>query len=224
MTPRPAVTVAPALSYQVSSTCSRAIGAAEAFRTVILVMTMSPFAFGLGVDPLERRLAADRRRELLPGEDGGHRRASGRWRRGRFERSARRRAWQPPRSWPRGRNGRASNPPPREYARFQIQDFRFQISASYADVRPGLYLHLAVPVLRLGVDRPEDLHVPFAAAPGLDDLGGDDVDEQLREQPALGVALEVIGGLVPAEVRDRASASGTDRSRRRRRSAGRRGA
>ena len=78
-------------------------------------------------------------------------------------------------------------------------DFSFQLRP--ADVRPGLYLHLAVPVLRLGVDGAEDLHVPFAAAPGLDDLRGDDIHEQLREQPALGIALEVIGGLVPAEVR-----------------------
>src|SRR6185295_14648704 len=48
MTPRPAVTLAPALLYQVSLIVSRAIGPAEAFRTVILVMTMSPFFSGLG--------------------------------------------------------------------------------------------------------------------------------------------------------------------------------
>ena len=46
-------------------------------------------------------------------------------------------------------------------------------------------LHLPVPVLRLGVHRAEDLQVPLAAAPGLDDLGGDDVHEDLGEAAAL---------------------------------------
>src|SRR5262245_16928486 len=32
-------------------------------------------------------------------------------------------------------------------------------------------LHFSVPVLRLRVDRPEDLHVPLTAAPRLDHLG-----------------------------------------------------
>src|SRR5262245_39659518 len=43
--------------------------------------------------------------------------------------------------------------------------------------------------------------MPLAAAPRLDHLGGDDVDQQFREQPPFGVVLEVVGGLVPAEVR-----------------------
>jgi hypothetical protein len=42
--------------------------------------------------------------------------------------------------------------------------------------------------------------VPFAAAPGLDDLGRDDVDEDLGERPPFGIALEVVGGLVPAKL------------------------
>ncbi len=45
--------------------------------------------------------------------------------------------------------------------------------------------HLAVPVFRFRADRSEDLHVPLAAAPWLDDLGGDDVDQDLGERPAL---------------------------------------
>ena len=58
-------------------------------------------------------------------------------------------------------------------------------------------LHLAVPVLGLEAGRSENFEVPFAAAPRLDDLSRDDVDEDLGERPAFGIALEVIGGLVP---------------------------
>src|SRR5213596_1064429 len=47
--------------------------------------------------------------------------------------------------------------------------------------RANYTLQLAVPVLRLRVHRPEDLHVPLAAAPWLDDFGGDDVDQDFRE-------------------------------------------
>ena len=43
--------------------------------------------------------------------------------------------------------------------------------------------------------------MPLAAAPGLDDLGGDDIDEDLGKRAAFGIALEVVGGLVPAEGR-----------------------
>src|SRR5258705_13020454 len=53
-----------------------------------------------------------------------------------------------------------------------------------ADYRP---LHLPVPVLRFGVGRAEDLQVPFAAAPRLDDLCRPDVHEDLGERPPLGV-------------------------------------
>jgi hypothetical protein len=60
---------------------------------------------------------------------------------------------------------------------------------------------VAVPVLRLRGYRPEDLHVPFAAAPRFDHFGRDHVDEDFREKPSFGVAFEVIGRLVPAEVR-----------------------
>src|SRR5215469_14912303 len=66
----------------------------------------------------------------------------------------------------------------------------------WVDYRP---LHLAVPVLRLGIRRTEHLEVPLAAAPRLDDLGRDHVNEDFGKCPALRVALEVIGGLVPGE-------------------------
>src|SRR5713226_2315708 len=62
-------------------------------------------------------------------------------------------------------------------------------------------LHLAVPVLGFGVDRPENLHVPLAAAPRLDHLGRDDVDQDLREQAAFRIAFKMVGRLVPAEIR-----------------------
>src|SRR5262245_3190955 len=62
-------------------------------------------------------------------------------------------------------------------------------------------LHLAVPVLGLGGRRPEHFKMPLAPAPRLDDLGRDDVDQQLGERAALGITLETIGGLVPCEVR-----------------------
>ena len=43
--------------------------------------------------------------------------------------------------------------------------------------------------------------MPLAAAPGFDDLGGDDVDQNFREQAAFRVAFKMIGRLVPREVR-----------------------
>src|SRR5512143_3299769 len=60
-------------------------------------------------------------------------------------------------------------------------------------------LHLSVPFFRVGGRRAEDLQVPLAAAPGLDYLGGHDVDEDFGEGPALGIALEMVGGFVPRE-------------------------
>src|SRR5260370_2411366 len=73
---------------------------------------------------------------------------------------------------------------------------------SYEDSGEALYtLHFAVPVLGVRVDRAENLHVPLAAAPGLDDLGGDHIDENLGEQTALGVALQMVRLVVPAEGR-----------------------
>src|SRR5262245_19220975 len=62
-------------------------------------------------------------------------------------------------------------------------------------------LHFAVPVLRFGVHRSEDFHVPLAASPRLDDLRGHDVDQNLREEAPFRVALEMIGRLVPPEAR-----------------------
>src|SRR5580658_7666240 len=61
-------------------------------------------------------------------------------------------------------------------------------------------LHFPVPVFRLGVHRPEDFHVPFAAAPRFDDLRGYDVDENFREEPPFWISLEVVGRLVPSEI------------------------
>src|SRR5919106_5385755 len=61
-------------------------------------------------------------------------------------------------------------------------------------------LHLSVPVLGLRIRRPEDLEVPFAPAPGLDDLRRHDVDEDLGERPSFRIAFEVVGGLVPPKV------------------------
>src|SRR6187401_898923 len=60
-------------------------------------------------------------------------------------------------------------------------------------------LHFTVPVLGLEAGRSENVEVPFAAAPRLDDLSRDDVDEDLREGPAFGIPFQVVGGLVPAE-------------------------
>src|SRR5688500_2373064 len=62
-------------------------------------------------------------------------------------------------------------------------------------------LHFPVPVLRLLLRGPEDLHVPLPPAPGLDDVADDYVDEDLGEGAALGIPLEVIGLLVPPERR-----------------------
>src|SRR5262245_41396486 len=61
--------------------------------------------------------------------------------------------------------------------------------------------HFAVPVLGLRVDGAEDFHVPFSSAPRFDHFGSHDIDENLGKEPALGVALEMVGGLVPSEVR-----------------------
>src|SRR5262245_63141541 len=61
--------------------------------------------------------------------------------------------------------------------------------------------HFAVPVLRLRISRAEDFQVPFAAAPGFDDLGGDDVHQNFGEGASLRISLEMIGGLLPPEVR-----------------------
>src|SRR5687768_5669670 len=62
-------------------------------------------------------------------------------------------------------------------------------------------LHLAVPVFRLRRGGAERFEIPFAAAPRLDHFRRDDIDEQLGEGPSFRVALEVIRGLVPSEVR-----------------------
>src|SRR4029077_5929117 len=62
-------------------------------------------------------------------------------------------------------------------------------------------LHFPVPVLGLGARGPEDFHVPFAASPGFDHFGGDDINEQLRELASLRISFEVIGRLVPPEIR-----------------------
>src|ERR1044071_4979405 len=61
-------------------------------------------------------------------------------------------------------------------------------------------LHLAVPVLGLRVHGSKHLEMPLAATPWLDDFRGHDVDQDLGERPPFRVAVEVIGGLVPAEV------------------------
>src|SRR5438876_9489322 len=61
--------------------------------------------------------------------------------------------------------------------------------------------HLAVPVLGLRIGRTEDLEMPFAAAPRLDHFGRDDVDENLGKDAAFGIAFEMVGRLVPAEIR-----------------------
>ena len=63
-------------------------------------------------------------------------------------------------------------------------------------------LHLPVPVFRLGVHRAEDLQVPLAAAPGFDDLGCDNVHEDLCEAAPFRVAVEMVGGVIPAERRE----------------------
>ena len=50
------------------------------------------------------------------------------------------------------------------------------------------------------IDR-NDLQVPLASAPGLDDLGGHDIDQDFRKCPPFRVAVQMVGGLVPAEIR-----------------------
>src|SRR5436190_15234338 len=62
-------------------------------------------------------------------------------------------------------------------------------------------LHLAVPIFRFGIDRPEDLHVPLAAAPGLDHFRCDYIHQNLGEQAPFGIALEMVSGLIPPEIR-----------------------
>src|SRR5437660_10766948 len=80
-------------------------------------------------------------------------------------------------------------------ARF-IKSSRIRTNKSAAEYT----LQLPVPILRLRRHRPEDFHVPFAAAPRLDDLRRDDVDQDFREQAPIGIALEMIRRLVPAEL------------------------
>ena len=86
-------------------------------------------------------------------------------------------------------------------------------------------LHLAVPVLGLGVATDRKIsrcHLPppqgsiTSAATTSTRISAND--------PPFGIAFEVVGRLRPSRSSGRASASGTGRSRRRRRSAGRRGA
>src|SRR6185436_9752195 len=67
---------------------------------------------------------------------------------------------------------------------------------NYTDLR----LHLSVPVLGLRAGRSEDLQMPLPTAPGLDDLGGDDVHQNLGKRTPFGVALEMVGRLIPGEV------------------------
>src|SRR5436190_902264 len=62
-------------------------------------------------------------------------------------------------------------------------------------------LHLAVPVLGFGGARPEHLEVPLSAAPRLDDIGRDDIHEDLGKGSALGIVLEVVRLVVPDERR-----------------------
>src|SRR4051812_38957415 len=61
-------------------------------------------------------------------------------------------------------------------------------------------LHLAIPVLRFGVGRPEDLQVPLPATPGLNDLGCDDIHENFGKAAAFGISLEVVRLFVPAKI------------------------
>ena len=43
--------------------------------------------------------------------------------------------------------------------------------------------------------------MPFPPAPGLDHLGCHDIDEDLGEGSPLRIAIEMVGGLIPPEVR-----------------------
>ena len=43
--------------------------------------------------------------------------------------------------------------------------------------------------------------MPLASTPGLDDLGRNHVDQNLRERPAFGVPFEMVRGVVPGEGR-----------------------
>src|SRR5262245_25123098 len=63
------------------------------------------------------------------------------------------------------------------------------------------YLHLSIPVFRLSGRRPEDFQMPLAAAPGLDDIRGDDVDEDLGEGAMFGIVLEPVRLVVPLKRR-----------------------
>src|SRR3954468_19115432 len=83
----------------------------------------------------------------------------------------------------------------------EINATRFMVTSLGLSAPSITRLHLAVPVLGLGIGRTEHFEVPLAPAPRLDDLRGDHVDEDLGERPPLGVPLEVIGRLVPRETR-----------------------
>ena len=48
---------------------------------------------------------------------------------------------------------------------------------------------------------PENFEVPLAAAPRLDHVGRDDVDQNLGEGPPFRVVFQVIGGVVPRKTR-----------------------
>src|SRR5918995_1140108 len=85
---------------------------------------------------------------------------------------------------------------------FTFYILHFSLQGGCEDVAVAAASHLPVPVLRLGVDRAEDFQVPLAAAPGFDDLGGDDVDEDLREGTAVRIAVQVVCGVIPAEGRE----------------------
>src|SRR4051812_22400927 len=62
-------------------------------------------------------------------------------------------------------------------------------------------LQLAVPLFGLCGTGAKDLQVPLSATPRLDDFGRQDVDEELGEAAAFRIVLEVVGRLVPGEVR-----------------------
>ena len=155
-------------------------------------------------------LAADGRRELLAGEHGVHRRR----RPGPERQRSRRRSWR----------RRASRRTTRR-ARF-INPLRDELTANREVTDRELYRNYISPFQSSGSGLTERkismCHLP---PPHGSMTSAATTSTRISENSRpFGVALEVIGRLVPAEVRDRASASGTDRSHRRRRSAGRRGA
>src|SRR5215831_2387913 len=164
--------MAPPLSNQVSAIVRRAIGPADVFLTLIVVVTTSPLRLVTG---------CMKSTSACPLSGGSTLRLA------RIDLNSGALGVCASRDVPAtvaaasaatiAKRARFINPPP---------DFLGLKGRDYT-------LHLAVPILRLGVGRPEDLHVPLAAAPGLDDLGSHHVDENLGEDAALGVALEVIG-------------------------------